>query len=76
MLVFGFTGLVWSLIRTLTILCSFHLRYIQKTREIINGCRKPHGGGGGAGGVGSLFVGDLMGAVSKHGANRKMDSDM
>lgn len=50
--------------------------YIQKTREIINGCRKPHGGGGGAGGVGSLFVGDLMGAVSKHGANRKMDSDM
>lgn len=49
--------------------------YIQKTREIINGCRKPHAGAG-AVGVGSIFVGDLSSAVAKHGANRKTDSEM
>eukprot|EP00937_MAST-01D_sp_MAST-1D-sp2_P003539 g3539.t1 len=46
--------------------------YIQKTREVVNGIRKLH--------VGtpvqkSAFVADLSGAILKHGANRKVDSE-
>jgi capping protein (actin filament) muscle Z-line, beta len=46
--------------------------YIQKTREVVNGIRKMHPGGPQQGGA---FIADLSGAILKHGANRKQDSE-
>ena len=46
--------------------------YIQKTREVVNGIRdlRPH-----AAKQGNAFVADLAGAIAKHGAGRKVDSE-
>ena len=46
--------------------------YIQKTREVVNGIRRLHTA---APVQQSAFVADLAGAIAKHGANRKVDSE-